>query len=188
MDSEKKKTIVVGALFVAMLGIGAFQFAKGGEGETPPPAEGKKDAAGAESKGDAGGVKKPSNGKAAAPKNPMFASALGTRDPFQPASFSATEPTPAAPVNPTPPATVPPRLGGGLVPSLPNAAPGGLSGELPPMPPVGNGSTTLPPITPPKPTFRGALIGVLLGARSAAVFRFSGNERIVRVGGEIEPG
>lgn len=116
----------------------------------------------------------------------MYAAALPPRDPFRPAAFSASHPEPAAPVNPTVSGT-----GSAKIPNLPVSQPGGLVGELPTTMPSGPGPMvppTTPSEAPAKPVFEATLIGVMVGARSAAVFRVGDSDRIVRVGGEIEPG
>lgn len=178
MDPEKKKTIVVGALFVAMLGIGAFQFTKG-SGDVPV-AEPKPEVAKTSDQ-------EKLEGKESKTKNPMYALALSARDPFRPAPFSVSTPEDATPV--APPATAPAKTPGGKTAPLPDV----MGGVLPPMMPggelprVGETDPQLPPPLP-KPSFQGTLIGVVVGAQSAAVFRLGTSERIVTVGSELEPG
>ena len=180
MEADKKKTIVVGALVVAMLGIGAFQFGKMGEAEAPP-ATAKSEEAKAE------GEAKPED-KEAKTKNPMYAASLAGRDPFRPAAFATPTKETAKPVNPAPVAAPPIEAPKNATP-LPNA----MGGALNPMPlpnggPDGGGLPNPQAPEPEKPRFTAKLIGVLVGARSAAVFRVGDAERIVTVGAELEPG
>ncbi len=200
--NEKKKTLVVGALLVAVLGIGAFRMV----GSSPPPAPAAKGAAKPAAPADplAGG-KEPA-------KNPMYALALAARDPFQPAAFSVSPSKPAAPAGGPPPgaaSALPALPPSGRVPSAPrtseppsSGSPAGLPGAMGgTLPPLGVSSGTLPPGLPP-PGVRAApaarpeapfdlvLVGVVQGARPLAVFRAAGKsdgeERLVRVGETLD--
>ena len=84
-SDNKKKTMVVAALGIAMLGIGAFQFVGG---SAPAPAAKKKE----EKKTPKPGDETDAAGKKPA-KNPMYALALNARDPL---SARAVLPSPKA--------------------------------------------------------------------------------------------
>ena len=181
MDPEKKKLVAVGALVVAILGIGAFQFLG-----SPPALEPVVQKKASEEKKDDPKAVKPA-------KNPMYASALGVRDPFQPASFSiVAEPEPATPVNPAPSNSAPVASTGKI-----SWLPPGLGGSFPTGPtpggmiPAGVGEPLVQapalPIVPAKPRFGFSLTGVVVGEQSLAVFRDAkGGERMIPVGGTLD--
>src|SRR5438128_2449852 len=91
MKDDKKKLIVVVALALVIVCVGAFQFLAGGSpapAVTAPKKDQKKDVAA-----------QPANEP---PKNPLFAQSLPAHDPFgQPANATKPNPAPAQP-QPTP--------------------------------------------------------------------------------------
>lgn len=192
---DKKKIVVVGALFVAMLAIGAFEFTKGSGDAPAAPAKDTKvadKAAGADKSKD--GDKK----KEEKAKNPLLSLPLASRDPFKPISLPNPTKSPSATAQAPKPISgpsgsgsrprqlrqIPPvQIEGG---PLPAALPGTLQGE-------NGGSSLSGPVGVPNPSintvssFGYKLKGTLMGDRPMAVFADSqGNERIVPVGSSLD--
>ena len=202
MLDDKQKLMVLGALGVVILGIGAFQLMpQGPDAPAGPKPSGWKPPAAAEA------------AKPEPPKNPAVVATLPRRDPFDvPDEFRPPEQMPD-PVAPTiDPLKTPelPKPGGNPQRRGTRPRPSYLSGRLPAtpfgneepgeLPAPGNlkveqekpnvTQQTVPPVEPPKPpepTFEYTLSGVIVGRRSAAVLRDKqGNQRLVTVGGMID--
>jgi hypothetical protein len=159
MKDNKKKLIVVGALALLIVCVGAFQFLSGSSSPPPPAAVAKKD------------VKKVADPTPVEPaKNPLFSQNLPARDPFtQPASMAPKPVTPAP--APQPKETRQPSL-----PPMEINTKGGF----------GNAPLTVQP--DPEAKFGFTLSGVMLGQRPMAVFTDSqGNQRLILLGGSIDP-
>ncbi|MFN3683935.1 MAG: hypothetical protein ACK41F_08370 [Fimbriimonadaceae bacterium] len=163
---DKKKLIVLAALFVVILGVGAFQFVGGGA--EPPKTEQKPKQEAAEKKAE----EQPSV------PNPQFASPLPPRDPFDATSAVASLQA-QQPKEPDPkpqPAPQPKPLAGKLEP-LPPVSPSGLAGPIQLQPDK--------PAEPPAPKF--VVTGVFLGEKSAAVFQDEqGNQKLVGQGEALD--
>ena len=155
MNDEKKKIIVLGALFALILAVGAFQMVGGPKGGATTPVADKK-------KVETKGTEKPPL------KNPEVGFELAARDPFQ----APDSETPMLAPNKTvaPPVTPQPER---RVHQLPRAT------ETMPYHPLGGQLSMdghpggLPAPTQPKavePSFGYSLAGVIVGARPAAVF------------------
>ena len=165
---EKKKLMVLGAMGVVLLGIGAFQFAKG-SGETPPPAtEPAVTQSASDSNANANGKKD----EAVPPQANDLVSHEGYayRDPFKPLVDPNAAPAYSPPVQP------PTRL---------------VNNPLPPFPIEGSGFTPNPntgtavPVQPTIPGYR--LAGVILGRKPAAVFVDpQGAQHLVQIGGSLD--
>lgn len=155
---DKKKTLIVGVLFVVVVLVGTFQFMSSG---TPPPPH----AATEEKKPQATAAKdvKPV-------PNPLFAADLAVRDPFKGDDLEKKpdpikDPLPAPTTKRGDHTTLPPAFGG-----------------------PGRGDLKIAPVKPPEPVFGYALAGVILGDVPAAVFIDSqGGEKLVRLGGQLDP-
>ncbi|MEJ5171294.1 MAG: hypothetical protein WHU10_09920 [Fimbriimonadales bacterium] len=163
---EKKKLIVLAALFVVVLGVGAFQFV-GGSPEPPKATE----------KPKAETVAAKQEEQPTVP-NPQFANPLPPRDPFDPgpavAALQAHQPK--APEPRPEPAPQPKPLVGKLEP-LPPVSPAGLSGAI--------GLNPEKPAEPPAPKF--VVAGVFLGERSAVVLQDEqGNQKLVGQGEAVD--
>lgn len=202
MLDEKQKIMVLGALGVLILGIGAFQLMpQGPDAPAGPKSSGWKPPVSAE------------DTKPEPPKNPALVAMLPRRDPFDvPDAYRPKEQQPD-PVTPTvDPLKVPelPKPGENPRRRSNGRRPRQLSGRLPANPFADEGpgelpqpgnlnverekpnvtQTTVPPVEPPKPpepTFDYTLSGVIVGRRSAAVLRDKqGNQRLVTTGGMID--
>jgi hypothetical protein len=167
---EKKKTLVVGALFVAFLGIGAFQFMpkdKGHAIQQPTEAPANKWAAAEEVDADL--------------KNPQVAHHLQVRDPFSVPLGMMARSTEVAPNLPPVPEMRPVAATGPIGPAEIRPLPGTLVVE----PQIG-GATALAR-TEEAPAFGYSVSGVVVGAKPAAVFRDGqGSQRLVTVGGSLD--
>ena len=161
-SSEKKKAMILIALFVVLGAAGVFQLMPGGQ---EPPATKKQ-------------PYKPADPAAQVdlPKNPSVAYNLPERDPFagpEPDVKAKPNAKYVEPDNSKRPVQ-PPGLGGTLPAPGPNH----------PGTPDGKGSMSVQD----GPPFAYALSGLLLGDRPIAVFRDSqGHERMIRLGGSIDP-
>lgn len=161
---DKKKLIVLAALFVVILGVGAFQFVGGGAEPPKTPPKPKEETAAQKTE------EQPSV------PNPQFANPLPPRDPFDPtsavASLQAQQPKEPEPK----PAPQPKPLTGKLEP-LPPVSPSGLAGPIQLAPDK--------PAEPPAPKF--VVTGVFLGEKSAAVFQDEqGNQKLVGQGEALD--
>lgn len=172
---DKQKTMAVGALFVLVIGIGAFQFMGGALSGPREKAKGAKVAAADAKTGSSKVGKK--DGKETSIRNPLFAAALPTRDPFQAGQITNAV---------LPPASDAANKGNRLrIPgnrniSVPPYDP--LTGKLPGLPDVrSRGSLTKPD------EFTMSLSAVIMGDRPAAVFQDEeGNQRTVTLGGAVD--
>lgn len=184
MNPDKKKTMVLAALFVVILGVGAFQFMAGGE--TPPPPAKKDDKAKADAKKDA----------VQPIKNPGYYP-LAAHDPFIPATFineATPDPTPQQPApQPDNSKKGPVWQDGGNGPRLKNHGdprgliPGPLEGGMPAGGNKGTG-TEVKPMEVEKPKFGYTLIGIVVGNHPTAVFDDGqGNQQLVEVGQSVGP-
>ncbi len=171
---EKKKLVVLAALAVMVLGIGAFQFMP--KGEEPAPVA-KKELPDFLKENDAA-----AQGELP-PLNPLVASKLAARDPFLAPLAMQVSTNVQPPVNTT--LKEPTRRTNGY--SVANVRPVGLGsfGDLPP-----NGtSLTAEPEKPEEPEapFGYTVGGVVVGARPAVVFKdAAGNQRLVMQGGDVD--
>ncbi|MBS1720709.1 MAG: hypothetical protein JST35_09715 [Armatimonadetes bacterium] len=186
---DKKKIIIMGALGVAILGVGAFQL-MGGSPPPAPAAEAKK------------GLDKPDfeqgkDGEKKDLKNPQYANLLPQRDPFaQPNIPELAAPAqPPVPTTPTPATTqggskssgrkirVPSTYGGDGEPQIRPLPLGGEIGKGG-VPPVGGGAMAGPGLKV-EPTY--TVTGVIVGKKPAAVFVDSqGNQRLIQEGQMID--
>lgn len=196
MKDEKKKLLVLAALAVAIVAVGAFQFSGGPD--APPPAA--KETKAEETKADG---TEPDEGKtedrkpqgdlivANGPVNPLFANPLPARDPFQVGVLPGqVDPNAAARLATPPPAPKPavsarnvraPRGDFGGPPSGFDPFP--LSGTLPGADP---GTQPGPIQVQPEP-FGYELSGIVLGDTPAAVFTdASGSQRLVTAGSSLD--
>jgi len=165
---DKKKLIVLGAMGVALLGIGAIQFVKAGSSATPAPA-----AASADSSSSAPSVSTVASNDAkpdAAPQqNDLVSGSYSQRDPFKPLVDANP---PAQQQNP-----VPDHMGSRPIPT------GDITGQLPGA--VPQGTTT--PVSPAPPQYGFRLTGVIVGRKPAAVFIDpQGTQHLVEVGGMLD--
>jgi len=172
---DNKKKLVILALAVLIVGIGAFQFMGGSSAPAPTKGDAKK--------------ADPSASATATPeavKNPLYAQALSQRDPFEIPAEAQPTPTPAPTPPPQPMPQKPRPRGTERIAPLP------LTGDLPPanggpMGAVGgpNGATAA---KPPEPEFGYKVVGVVVGAKPVAVFSDAqGNQRLVPLGGSLDP-
>ena len=168
-DKEKKQMIVIGALVLAIISVGAFQMLSGQE---PPPA--------AKVDKSAELAKKEAEEKAAseAIKNPSVATALPIRDPFKPASFSVSEDK-NKPVEPPKPPVERHHRNISEIPPLPT---GPLSNGSGTGPGTGTAAVVVEPLK-----FNYVLAGIIVGTEPAAVFTDTkGNQLLVRTGNAID--
>jgi hypothetical protein len=157
MDNKKK--LILGALVVAILGIGTFQFSGGSEqAPPPPPKEAPKVAA--ENK----------NENLVVNAYPPFEA----RDPFKAAQLPGGIPTQPVMVPEHAPKNVKP---------IPEFNPGGQFSPITlPAPDQQN-----PAVFAVEPEFRYVLVGIVQGDIPAAVFADeAGNQRLITLGGAID--
>ena len=202
--TEQKKLMVLGALFVVMLAVGAFQFIPKG---SPPAATTEAteadentvvaDAESTDSESTTGddpveGEDGAEPGEGEAEVEGLAVNALGepidplnARDPFTQTGFTPEDINPPV-EDEKPPVqqTTPPRNPGGSSGSEP-LNPGGFD----PMPGGWPGGPTGPiettPIEEPEPTY--LVKGVLVGRKPMAVFEDDkGNQRLVPLGGAVD--
>ena len=164
MKDDKKKLAIVGVLGFIIVGVGAFQFMKGGSTAPVKPASTAKPAAAPEKKDD---------GKI---KNPEYSAPLADRDPFK------------APAD-----GVPPDLNAKLKLASSKSAPkppsmGGHLGTADILPSSGAGGTIAPlSVAPAEPIFGYRLLGLISGRHPAAVFTdASGAQRLVPLNGSLD--
>lgn len=177
--NDKKKLIIVVALAVVVLGIGAFQFSQMSGGEAKPQATAKRE------------VKKDPDATSETTVSDAMRDLIkvgmgGPRDPFTPGELE-TLPGQTPPPTQKEPTTVPPtrRPGSRITPN------GGFEGQVPPWDPLpGTGTkppstsgTNVTPIADPD-AFKFTVTGIITGAKPAAVFTdANGNQRLVALGG-----
>jgi len=179
---EKKKLIVIGALTVVMLGIGAFQFMKGSSHPAAPPAAVATTVKPAASGSDATTATNSGDSQAAQQANDLVKGSYPAHDPFKPLVDAN-----ALPASQTPPPSAPAAkpltqrvAKGQLFPAFPISKEGQLPGAS-----AQGGVTT--PIKPPAPEFGYALAGIIMGRKPAAVFVDSqGGQHLVQLGGSLD--
>lgn len=201
MDSNKKKLMIVALLAVSILGIGAFQFTRGGDAPKSAKKSGDKakrlagDAGSGASEDAASkinGIVEQNQVSEDHPEGLVYALPLPNRDPFsQGAAQLQVEAPPAAQPKPqTPPPTQRPKETWRSGPS--NMPPLGLTGTFPPLPganPSGANSPGMAGVRPdgsiPAPdAFTMTPTGVMLGSHPAVVFvDQAGNQKLVSLGG-----
>jgi hypothetical protein len=173
MQGDRKKTMILGILFLVIVAVGAFQLRP----SAPPPAAKSKpviDLKIAEQAKDAT--------PAPNPDLPPFAE----RDPFDiPAdSVAATKVVPQATAQQASPIVVQPKSLGGMIPpmSITGARLTKETGSTTGASALGNAAAK------PEPTMNWHLAGVVSGAHSLAVLAdATGNQRLIRVGSAIDP-
>jgi len=194
MKSDKKKLMVLGALALVLVAVGAFTFVGGG---SPPPAPVAKTeptpddeaATGDEATGETEGTETKATDPGSQLVAQLSAGELPTRDPFQPDIVAKVEP----PVTEPPAQASAPRQ----TPTV-RRRPSGIGGSLPPFNPMGSGGG-LPPIggpgiglepgtalrSPDDPGYR--VKGVIQGSKPMAVLEDgNGNQKLVPVGGSVD--
>jgi hypothetical protein len=165
LKDDKKKLAIIGVLGFIIVGVGAFQFMRGGSSvpvQKPAPA---KAALAANAKDD---------GKV---KNPEYAMALPQRDPFKaPGDSGMPDDHAKPPVAPVQNRRV----------RQPSSIGGHLANEV--LPNAGGGGAFAPVIVEPtKPTFGYRLSGLISGRHPAAVFTdASGAQRLVPLSGSLD--
>jgi len=176
---EKKKIIALVALFVVVIGVGAFQFSSI-KGPAEDTAVKKKVAE--EKKLEAEKKLEQESGKEII--NPMFAQNLPARDPFAPGHLVEEPSVANNSSQPNPQPLKPANMGPGFKPFDPG-------GAIRPLPGAGSaqGNIGVQQGSPLRPSDELAysLKGILLGERPAAVFQDDGgNQRLVALGGSID--
>lgn len=176
---EKKKLIVIGALTVLMLGIGAFQIAKGSS-HAPAPAVVATTTGTAASGSDATSTTNKDDSQSAQQANDLVKGSYPAHDPFKPV-VDANAPPPAAPLQNTSKPLTERVAKNQLFPAFPGIR---KDGQLPVASAQG-GVTT--PIKPPAPDYGYRLAGVLMGKKPAAVFvDAQGGQHLVELGGSLD--
>lgn len=187
--NDKQKVLILSALFVVLVGVGAFTLMGGGSTAPAPQAkaEGETDA-------EAAATAAETTAQATDQKDGAVSELFPQRDPFNPTSdgtVTSANNTPA-PVNPTPPPPPaiqePVRVSSNMQPptGLPPMDP--MSGSVQPLPGV-NGSSSqitgnVAPNQESRPSYR--LSGVISGTRPMAVIEGpDGKQKIVKVGDRI---
>lgn len=175
---EKKKLMVLGAMGVVLLGIGAFQFAKSSGSQPAPAAQST-----VSKSADAGttSTNGSQTGDQASPQqNDLVKGAYASRDPFKPL-VDANAPVPSTTPTPAPTPTRVARNDG--IPNFPGIdKTNGL--PQPGMSSVG-GKTV--PVNPPAPESGYKLAGVIMGKKPAAVFiDAQGAQHLVQLGGSLD--
>ncbi len=190
---DKKKAMILGALALVMVGVGAFQMMPQ---DAPPSEKGAWKPPVEEAATIQGEKKDPV-------RNPAVVATLPRRDPFDmpdaaaPVPVAQSRPAPAArPVQtsqfrPRPPRRMGGRLSGGFsVPDFGELPPATVSVE--PVQPATTVAANAAPVqaeTPkaPEPTFDYDLSGVIVGRKSAVVLRDkNGNQKLVTAGSSID--
>lgn len=169
MKDDKKKLAVVGALFLVILAVGAFNFIGGSSPAPSKPSEKKKAAEAAQAE--------------TGPKNPMFATALAERDPFtppEPPKTAETTPVPGQPTNPVKPEPDKAGLNGPILP-IPTEF------SAVPIPPRGHVRSG-PRVSRPAGPASVSATGVVLGASPAAVLQDNSGHQFVLSVGETRDG
>ncbi len=180
-QTDKKKIIVVGVLALAVLSVGAFQFMGGGP---PPPARAKKKSTVAQDQAKEDQAKQLEVEK-------LVAGALPQRDPFMPAVLPIDPSTKTVdPKQPEPPKPNASRNRGGT-----NRFATGGGQSMPPMDPMGGlpsatGDIGMQPGQPLRQPGESGLTvsGTVTGNHPVAVLKDeNGNQRVVALGGQIDP-
>lgn len=175
---DKKKLMVLGAMGVVLLGIGAFQFVKASGSQQPAPAAtpavtSTPSTTAANTDGSKADDQTPPQ------QNDLVKGAYPYRDPFH--ALVDSNPRPAS--NPMPPVPQPGRRNDGI-PNFPGID---KQGSLPNVVAANaNGGVTVP-VKPPAPAFGYSLAGVIMGRKPAAVFiDAQGAQHLVQLGGSLD--
>lgn len=199
MKNDKQKYIVLGALGVVIIGVGAFQVVS--SNSAPPPApvkeakaetstsEGSENTAvkslSAEYASDQGDEDIAENSETTAkdPMQQLYSMNLGTRDPFDTiVALPITDPA-AAKANPGPKTTSGSNWKGGPTMPVPPFDP--MQGSLPTVGNAPNGQMPPMNLAPQGPAY--SVAGVIHGEKSAAVISDAqGNQRLVKEGQAID--
>jgi hypothetical protein len=168
MTADKKKVTIISLLGVCLVGVGAFQFLSGGA-EKPAPSKPKPSHTSLENPENGTGLIMAEN-NGFDPYNEAFKFPVNQHDPFRPQPTSLMNPN--VPKNPTGPIPRPPTPKGPTQPWIPPVTP----------------NVGIQPGTPLQTDFPYTLSGIILGSRPAAVFTDeSGNQRLVQIGGSLDP-
>ena len=176
---DKKKLMVLGAMGVVLLGIGAFQFVKSSGSQQPAAAPTP-----AVTSTPAGSATNTDGNKAddqtPPQQNDLVKGAYAYRDPFKPLVDS----NPRPPSNPMPtPAPQPGRRNEGI-PNFPGID---KQGGLPNVVATNANNGVTVPVKPPAPEFGYRLAGVIMGRKPAAVFiDAQGAQHLVQLGGSLD--
>jgi hypothetical protein len=180
---EKKKLIVIGALTVVMLGIGAFQIVKGSShAPAAAPTAVASTAKTASSESDATSSTNKDDSQAAQQANDLVKGSYPAHDPFKPLVDANGTPPAQNNLQTPPPATKLVRAPKSeAFPAFPiSKDPGQL-----PVASAQGGVTT--PIKPPAPEFGYKLAGVIMGKKPCAVFvDAQGAQHLVELGGSLD--
>lgn len=168
MGQDKKKLLIIGILFLALVGVGTYQFV----GSSPAP---KKKEAKAEQSKDSAAAQQPAEEEAS---DKLYAYGLTPRNPFQPGSLP-NEQRPDEPENQSRIVQAPPEKPAPRVKTP-------YGGEKPPWDPTIPG-VDLKPSGEPLPAvnneFTYTLIGLVDGPTPVAVFLTDdGTQKMVKVG------
>lgn len=190
MKDDKKKLMIVGILFVVILGVGVFQFTAGSapapaaQAVTPENAEKVYKEAGLDEKAKEVEAELKGEGD---PMQKLYAMGMPARDPFQQTAANlAPKPEPAK-AQPQPQPQAPRsarRSGGGNGVTLPPFSP--MQGSLPNVNvnPNGAGLPNVPNLVP-EPGY--TVSGVIRGPKNQAVITDSqGNQRLVTEGQSLD--
>jgi hypothetical protein len=165
MDPNKKKTVILAALLLSLLAIGAWQF-MGGKSEAPKASSAPVSEAPKPIAENVGGTTQEQ-------ETDLSLVGLKRKDPFQPGTLPVDEATKAV----TPPVNEKPSPSGPV-----------LRPQITGLPPAGVTPGSMTPSQPMIPTdaFDYTLVGVVEGPNPVAVFKSSsGNQTMVRIGGSI---
>jgi hypothetical protein len=181
---EKKKLIVIGALTVVMLGIGAFQIVKGSSHAPAAAPAAVATTAASASNSNATSTTNKDDSQAAQQANDLVKGSYPAHDPFKPlVDANAVPASQVAAQNnlQTPPASKLVRAPKGeAFPAFPISKEGQLPGAS------AQGGVTAP-IKPPAPEYGYALAGIIMGRKPAAVFVDSqGGQHLVQLGGSLD--
>jgi len=184
MKDNKKKVMILVALFVVILSVGVFQFTSSGSAPAPKPEAKKESAVEAEATNEEGAVA--DKVTADDPLKQLYASNMPVRDPFtevssalRPIDNGAVKP-PVQQPQPQPSSQrkwSPPPMGGDIPPFNPNAG-GGL-------PSLNSGVGAAPVNIEPERGY--SVQGVLRGPKNSAVITDpAGNQRLVTEGQSLD--
>ena len=173
---DKKKLMVLGAMGVVLLGIGAFQFVKASGSQQPAPAATPAvtttpSTVASNADGNNADDQTPPQ------QNDLVKGAYPYRDPFH--ALVDSNPRPAS--NPMANVPQPGRRNEGI-PNFPGID---KQGGLPNVASANGGVTV--PVNPPAPAFGYSLAGVIMGRKPGAVFIDSkGAQHLVMLGGSLD--
>lgn len=194
MQADKKKMLILGALLLAMVTIGVFQFSGS---SAPAPKKEATTKSGTITEKVTAKVTPPASTTEATTEDPSAAptlkvasndapiAELSERDPFDGHLYDSkpeVKPVPQPPVAKAPrDFNHPPTLDGKLTIDGPLPGPGGVNTQLP-----GPGVPQVAPVAPPN-VFNYTVSGVVTGDRPAAIFvDDKGNQRLVTLGSSID--